>query len=169
MQNLNRRQFVKKASMSIAGTYVLSSLGYSAFSTRSFQTEEFVTTESTYGKLRGIRQEGVNIFKGIPYAGSVSGERRFRRPAKLDPWTGVRDALELGAPSMQDSRWGPTPSSFSSGTPTGTGTRGPPSAWTSENWLEPPACRRSFRRGAGRGRSRPMRNRGRGRVFSPAF
>ncbi len=56
---------------------------------------------STYGKLRGIRTEGVNIFKGIPYAGSISGERRFRSPAPLKPWAGVRDALRLGAPAIQ--------------------------------------------------------------------
>lgn len=58
---------------------------------------DFVKAETTYGKLRGCREAGVNIFKGIPYAGRVSGAYRFRQPAELQPWTGVRDALELGA------------------------------------------------------------------------
>lgn len=71
---------------------------------RSFATEEPVVTESTYGKIRGIRRDGVNIFKGVPYAGSASGERRFRRPAALQPWRNVRDALELGAPAIQSPR-----------------------------------------------------------------
>ena len=109
MKNLNRRQFVNRISASIAGTFVLSSLGHSAFSSNPFGAEEFVDAECAYGKLRGIREKGVNIFKGIPYAGRISGDRRFRRPAPLEPWTGVRDALELGAPSIQDSRWGPKP------------------------------------------------------------
>lgn len=63
--------------------------------------EEFVTTEISTGKIRGIRTEGVNIYKGIPYAGRISGDRRFQRPAQLDPWPGVRDALQLGNPAMQ--------------------------------------------------------------------
>ena len=61
----------------------------------------YVTAETAYGKVRGIRELGVNIFKGIPYAGSVSGANRFGRPAPLTPWSGVRDALQLGTPAMQ--------------------------------------------------------------------
>jgi len=64
--------------------------------------EDYVEVEITYGKIRGARNEGVNIFRGIPYAGKISGDRRFRRPAPLQPWTGVRDALQLGAPTIQD-------------------------------------------------------------------
>lgn len=66
--------------------------------------EEYITVEMAYGKIRGIRQDGVNIFKGIPYAGRISGDRRFRRPAPLEPWTGIRDALQLGAPAIQPPR-----------------------------------------------------------------
>jgi para-nitrobenzyl esterase len=65
---------------------------------------DFVETETAYGKIRGSREVGVNIFKGIPYAGLVSGAYRFRRPAKLQPWSGVRDALELGPPAIQPPR-----------------------------------------------------------------
>ena len=57
-----------------------------------------------HGKIRGVRTDGVNIFKGIPYAGRISGDRRFRRPAPLEPWAGVRDALQLGAPAIQSPR-----------------------------------------------------------------
>ncbi|MCA9835796.1 MAG: carboxylesterase/lipase family protein [Trueperaceae bacterium] len=64
----------------------------------------FVEVETAYGKLRGKREAGVNSFKGIPYAGQVSGKYRFRRPAKLEAWTGVRDAWQLGAPAIQAPR-----------------------------------------------------------------
>ncbi|MCX6048778.1 MAG: carboxylesterase family protein [Chloroflexi bacterium] len=64
----------------------------------------FVEAETTHGKLRGSRTEGVTSFKGIPYAGRVSGDRRFRRPAALEPWSGVRDAFALGAPAIQPPR-----------------------------------------------------------------
>ena len=63
-----------------------------------------IEVEISHGKIRGIRKEGVNIFKGIPYAGRVSGDRRFRRPAELEPWSGVRDVIQLGAPAIQPPR-----------------------------------------------------------------
>ena len=63
-----------------------------------------IEVEISHGKVRGARHGGVNIFKSIPYAVRVSGERRFRRPADLQPWAGVRDALSLGAPAIQPPR-----------------------------------------------------------------
>lgn len=63
-----------------------------------------IEVETTHGRLRGLRNKGVNIFKGIPYAGSVSGERRFLRPAELQPWAGVLDATKLGTPAIQPPR-----------------------------------------------------------------
>ncbi len=60
-----------------------------------------IEVETARGKIRGERNHGVNAFKGIPYGGRVSGERRFRRPAEREPWTGVRDVLQLGAPAIQ--------------------------------------------------------------------
>ena len=63
-----------------------------------------IEVEISYGKIQGARRDGVNTFKGIPYAGRVSGDRRFRRPAELEPWAGVRDALQLGAPAIQPPR-----------------------------------------------------------------
>jgi len=63
-----------------------------------------IEVEISHGKIRGLRDEGVNIFKGIPYAGRVSGDRRFRPPAVLEPWSGVRDALQFGAPAIQPPR-----------------------------------------------------------------
>jgi para-nitrobenzyl esterase len=63
-----------------------------------------IDVEIPHGKIRGARRAGVNIFKGIPYAGQVAGDRRFRRPAPLEPWAGVRDTMELGAPAIQPPR-----------------------------------------------------------------
>ncbi len=105
---MKRRQFINKTSMSFSGAVLFSKIGYSAMQNNPFfgAEEDYVNVEVTHGKLKGIRVEGVNTFKGIPYAGKVSGEYRFRRPSKLNPWTGVRDALQLGAPTMQNPRWG---------------------------------------------------------------
>ncbi len=54
------------------------------------------------GKLKGVMENGVMVFKGVPYAGSVSGaENRFKRPPPPEPWSGVFDATKYGAPSIQ--------------------------------------------------------------------
>lgn len=92
---ITRRKFLTTMSFATAASVVLPKAVY------SFQGDEYVTTEISYGKIRGIRSEGVNIFRGIPYGGRVSGDRRFRRPAPPEPWAGVRDALRLGNPAIQ--------------------------------------------------------------------
>ena len=56
------------------------------------------------GKVRGTRDNGVEIYRGVPYAGSVSGAHRFAAPPPVEPWTGVRDATRPGAPSIQPPR-----------------------------------------------------------------
>jgi para-nitrobenzyl esterase len=95
---MNRRQFTTRLSLSAAAVLTLPKYIYSPGNP---QNEEYVTAEISHGRIRGIRTEGVNIFRGIPYAGRTSGDRRFRRPAALQPWAGVRDALRLGNPAIQ--------------------------------------------------------------------
>jgi para-nitrobenzyl esterase len=51
---------------------------------------------TTAGKLRGISANKVYAFKGIPYGESTEGVRRFLAPVSAKPWTGVREATELG-------------------------------------------------------------------------
>jgi para-nitrobenzyl esterase len=48
------------------------------------------------GDLRGGTEGGVGVWRGVAYAQQPVGERRFLAPAPLEPWTGVRDAVEHG-------------------------------------------------------------------------
>ena len=48
------------------------------------------------GSLAGAREAGVFAFRGVPYAASPLGERRFRPPSAVEPWSGVRDATRNG-------------------------------------------------------------------------
>ncbi|KND33566.1 hypothetical protein IQ63_19405 [Streptomyces acidiscabies] len=51
------------------------------------------------GTVRGSRENGLAVFRGIPYARPPVGELRFAAPRPPEPWDGVRDALAFGPPS----------------------------------------------------------------------
>jgi para-nitrobenzyl esterase len=97
MKAISRKQFLRRSAIGMGSVLVFSGLNFPS----SEPAEEYVIAKTAYGKVRGIREKGVNIFKGIPYAGLVSGDRRFGRPAPLEHWKGIRDALQLGNPAMQ--------------------------------------------------------------------
>lgn len=63
---------------------------------------EQVVVETNCGKIRGVVENGINVFKGVPYAEPPESDLRFRASRKLSPWTGVRDAFEFGNRAMQD-------------------------------------------------------------------
>jgi para-nitrobenzyl esterase len=63
--------------------------------------EEHPIAETAAGRVRGTSTDGVEIYRGIPYAGDASGTHRFGPPPPLQPWNGVRDALVAGPPSIQ--------------------------------------------------------------------
>ena len=53
------------------------------------------------GWLQGYTEEGVKIFKGIPYAAPPTGDRRFRHPEDPERWRGVRKATQYSAAAIQ--------------------------------------------------------------------
>ncbi|MGH9170975.1 MAG: carboxylesterase/lipase family protein [Acidimicrobiales bacterium] len=65
-------------------------------------TDSIATTP--LGRLRGSEAAGAYAFKGIPYGASTAGENRWMPPQPLEPWTGIRDALELGPSCPQPQR-----------------------------------------------------------------
>jgi para-nitrobenzyl esterase len=52
--------------------------------------------DTRYGAVSGFVEDGVQIFKGIPYGKSTGGAGRFMPPQPPDPWTGIRETVALG-------------------------------------------------------------------------
>jgi para-nitrobenzyl esterase len=52
--------------------------------------------ETSSGRLAGENQEGLLVFRGIPFAKPPVGPLRFRPPEPPDPWTGIRAATSFG-------------------------------------------------------------------------
>lgn len=53
------------------------------------------------GQLQGSIENGIQSFKGIPFAAPPVGKYRWREPQPVANWTGVRDAKQFGASGMQ--------------------------------------------------------------------
>ncbi|WP_062348797.1 carboxylesterase/lipase family protein [Herbidospora yilanensis] len=62
-------------------------------------TEPEVRTAA--GVLRGTREAGLAVFRGVPFAEPPVGALRFRAPRPARSWDGVRPALEHGPPPPQ--------------------------------------------------------------------
>lgn len=53
------------------------------------------------GRLAGEAQNGLVVFRNIPYAAPPTGERRWKPPQPPAPWTGTRDASRFGPSCVQ--------------------------------------------------------------------
>jgi para-nitrobenzyl esterase len=66
---------------------------------QSDRAEPRVRTEP--GVLVGLAADGVESFKGVPYAAPPVGPLRWRAPQPVEPWQGERDASQVGALCIQ--------------------------------------------------------------------
>ncbi|ADU00353.1 MULTISPECIES: carboxylesterase/lipase family protein [Mycolicibacterium] len=57
---------------------------------------------TSFGALRGEALDDVVVFRGVPYAASPTGERRWRPAQPVSTWTDVRDATAFGSIPPQD-------------------------------------------------------------------
>ena len=62
-------------------------------------TEPVVRTAA--GQVRGRAENGVAVFRGIPFAQPPVGDLRFAAPEPARPWDGVREAALFGPPPPQ--------------------------------------------------------------------
>lgn len=57
--------------------------------------------EVTGGTIEGVEQDGLFSYKGIPFAAPPVGDLRWKAPAPVEPWTGVKKADAFGPGCMQ--------------------------------------------------------------------
>ena len=53
------------------------------------------------GVVSGVREGGLTVYKGVPFAAPPLGELRWREPAPVAPWRGVRAAGDFAPACMQ--------------------------------------------------------------------
>jgi para-nitrobenzyl esterase len=72
--------------------------------------------KTTGGLVRGVAlDDGITVYRGIPFAAPPTGDLRFRLPQPAAPWDGTRDASRFGdvvpqsqAPGIFNQLFGPT-------------------------------------------------------------
>src|SRR5579871_1104791 len=98
--NFDRRLFLGGSAAVAAGLWLGGGLAGRAWAVDSGSSGGPVG-ETAYGKIRGRMEGHINAFRGVPYGASTEGSGRFLPPSKPQPWTGVRDALEVGPKAPQ--------------------------------------------------------------------
>jgi para-nitrobenzyl esterase len=55
---------------------------------------------TTAGKISGVMEDGVSVFKGVPYGGDTA-KTRFRAPVAPAPWAGVKECASFATMAPQ--------------------------------------------------------------------
>jgi carboxylesterase type B len=59
------------------------------------------------GTVQGTSEDGLTVYRGIPFAAPPIGELRWHAPQPAAKWKGVRQATKFGPKPIQGSRTGP--------------------------------------------------------------
>jgi hypothetical protein len=68
----------------------------------NFTTTEVLETAAGY-RLRGLQNDQVELYLGVPFAAAPVGNLRWRPPAGIDTWDGVFEATSFGAAAVRAS------------------------------------------------------------------
>ena len=99
---LDRRGWLKTTGLMALAPLPGAGRAASAESDSVTASKSAAVAETGAGKVRGFVHRDIFTFRGIPYAASTAGTRRFLPPAKPAPWKGIRTALSYGFVSPQE-------------------------------------------------------------------
>ena len=103
LPQVDRRAFLGLGAVAAAGAITAASRSQAhEVSTVPYIDGEVVEIES--GRIRGSRRGSVHAFRGVPYGAPTGGSNRFLPASKVEPWSGVRDALDIGPRAPQTQR-----------------------------------------------------------------
>jgi para-nitrobenzyl esterase len=94
MTELDRRAFLQHSIVAVSS--IVAANAHAA-------TGESPVASTRHGRIRGYRDDGVNVFRGVRYGADTAG-RRFMAPLAPRAWDGVLEALAHGASCPQSSR-----------------------------------------------------------------
>jgi para-nitrobenzyl esterase len=89
---MNRRTFISSSTMTATALF----LDRRTVWGQAAKAAPGATVETTAGKIRGLVVDKIHAFKGVPFGASTAGARRFLPPIAVQPWSGVRDTVEIG-------------------------------------------------------------------------
>ncbi len=89
---MNRRDLLQTTALLAADTLLPKSL--------RAQATAAPIADTAAGKVQGFTDQGILVFKSIPY-GDDTSKRRFQPPTKPTPWPGIRDCLAFGPQAPQ--------------------------------------------------------------------
>jgi para-nitrobenzyl esterase len=119
-----RRDFLQKVGLGAAGVTAVpfvASASATSHQVPESDDEQFLQigddialANTTYGKVRGYKLNGILTFLGVPYGADTSGANRFMPPQKPEKWDGVKDTIWWGntAPQIMDRRYASVHYSF---------------------------------------------------------
>ncbi|RIJ27000.1 carboxylesterase family protein [Henriciella mobilis] len=93
------RRFGKLVASSLLASALLWQAGCAAndgLDAGATETPSVNVTTAPAGALQGVAEDGVTVYRGIPFALAPVGERRWAPPQAFPDWDGVRDATEFG-------------------------------------------------------------------------
>lgn len=99
---MNRRRFLGVTGGSLAAG--LASGHLSELLAQGAPATAGPVVETHTGRIRGVIDQGVRIFRGVPYGDSTAGANRFMPPRPAQPWTGIRDVTAYGPRAWQPTR-----------------------------------------------------------------
>ncbi len=69
----------------------------------AFAADDAPRAATASGLLEGARSDGLDVFRGVPFAAPPVGALRWRAPQPVQPWRGVRSAAAFGTACPQKS------------------------------------------------------------------